>query len=350
MNAEQMSAEQLKRFDRQTRLPMIGLQGQQRLEASVVAILGCGALGSVAAELLARAGVGRLRLIDRDIVEWTNLQRQSLYIEDDARQGRAKADAASERLRQINSQSQYEPWVIDVTSANIEAALTGVDLVVDASDNFGVRMLLNDYSLDHRLPWVHGGCVGTSGQVAFFTGRGGPCFRCLVPEIPPASAVATCDTAGVLGPATHAIASLQSIEVIKWLTGNVATVRQDVWSLDFWANRTRTVKISGELTDSCPACNGGERKFLRGAEPAAAATICGRNAVQISPGSPQQLDLQRLAHHWKNAGIIESNRFFSRLRLTSELSLTVFRDGRTIVDGTTDLTLARSLQAKWIGG
>ncbi len=214
-----MNAEHLKRFDRQTRLPMIGLSGQRRLEVSTVGILGCGALGSVAAELLARAGVGRLRLIDRDVVEWTNLQRQSLYIEDDARQGRAKADAACERLQQINSQSHYDPMVIDITSANIHVALADVDLVIDASDNFGVRMLLNDYSLEHRLPWVHGGCVGTGGQLSFFTGQGYPCFRCLVPEVPPASAVATCDTAGVLGPATHAIASLQAAEALKWLTG-----------------------------------------------------------------------------------------------------------------------------------
>ncbi len=345
-----MNADQLKRFDRQTRLPMIGLPGQQRLEASAVAILGCGALGSVAAELLARAGVGRLVLIDRDIVEWTNLQRQSLYIEEDARHGRAKADAACERLRQINSQSQYDPLVVDVTSANIQVALADVDLVIDASDNFGVRMLLNDYSLEYELPWVHGGCVGTGGQLAFFTGLGSPCFRCLVPDIPPSSAVATCDTAGVLGPVTHAIASLQAVEAIKWLTGNETTVRQGVWSIDFWANRTRTVDIPAELTDSCPACKGRERKFLRGTEPTAAVAVCGRNAVQIAPGSSNEIDLQRLAQSWLGAGIVEKSRFFSRLRLPNELSITVFRDGRAIVEGTTDLAVARSLQAKWVGG
>ena len=261
-----------------------------------------------------------------------------------------KADAACERLRQINSQSQYDPLVIDVTSANIHLALADVQLVIDASDNFAVRMLLNDYSLEHRLPWVHGGCVGTGGQLAFFTGQGHPCFRCLVPEVPPASAVATCDTAGVLGPATHAIASLQTVEAIKWLTGNVATVRQGVWSIDFWANRTRTIDIPAELSRSCPTCNGGERKFLRGAEPITAATICGRNAVQISPGSSHDIDLQKLAGSWDSAGIVEKSRFFVRLRLPDELSLTVFRDGRTIVEGSTDLVRARSLHAKWVGG
>ncbi len=328
---------------------MIGLSGQQRLEASTVAILGCGALGSVAAELLARAGVGRLVLIDRDIVEWTNLQRQSLYIEEDARQGRAKADAACERLRQINSQSQYDPLVVDVTSANIQVALAEVDLVIDASDNFGVRMLLNDYSLEYELPWVHGGCVGTGGQLAFFNGQGRPAFAAWYRRSA-AQRRRECDTAGVLGPATHAIASLQAVEAIKWLTGNEATVRQGVWSIDFWANRTRTVEISAELMDSCPACKGRERKFLRGTEPAAAVAVCGRNAVQIAPGSSNEIDLQRLAQSWLGAGIVEKSRFFSRLRLPNELSITVFRDGRAIVEGNTDLAVARSLQAKWIGG
>ncbi len=167
---------QLNRYDRQIRLPAIGVTGQQRLGAATVAVLGCGALGSVSAELLARAGVGRLLLIDRDVVEWTNLQRQSLYIERDALTGRSKADAACERLHEINSLVQCDPLVIDVTSSNIHQALADAHLVIDATDNFAVRLLLNDYSLEHRVPWVHGGCVGTSGQVAFFTGKGHPVF------------------------------------------------------------------------------------------------------------------------------------------------------------------------------
>ena len=341
------------RYDRQIRLPMIGREGQERIRESRVAVLGCGALGTVAADILARAGVGTLRLIDRDVVEWTNLQRQSLFYEADAESGRAKAEVACQRLMLANSSVDYQPVVTDVTVDNITTILADIDLVIDATDNFGVRFLLNDYSLRHRLPWVHGGCVGTTGQVMFFTGQGKPCFRCLVPQVPPAAAIATCDTAGVLGSATHTVASLQATEAIKWLTGHHQAIRRGVWSLDFWHNRSREVMISEELSRSCPACGLGELTFLdaRGADAAPDAKIlCGRDSVQLPAPAVAPADLGRLADRWRDLGQVQTSRFFVRLTLPEALTLTVFRDGRTVVDGTDDISRAKSLHARYIGG
>jgi molybdopterin-synthase adenylyltransferase len=332
---------------------MIGQQGQQRILNSRVAVLGCGALGTVAADILARAGVGFLRLIDRDVVEWTNLQRQSLYHEADAQSGRAKAEVACERLMLANSSIRYEPVVADVTLDNITGLLDKIDLVVDASDNFAVRFLLNDYSLKHRLPWVHGGCVGTVGQVMFFSGEGTPCFRCLVPQPPPASAIATCDTAGVLGSATHVVASLQVTEAIKWLTGHRSAIRSGVWSLDFWNNRSREIEILPALSAACPACGRGELEFLEGTGSQGdgeAKVVCGRQSVQLPAVQGQAMELSQLAERWRDLGPVQSTRFFVRLTLPEQLTLTVFRDGRTLIDGTEDIIRAKSLHARYIGG
>lgn len=341
------------RYDRQTRLAMIGQQGQQRILKSRVAVLGCGALGTVAADILARAGVGLLRLIDRDVVEWTNLQRQSLYQEADARDGRAKAEVACERLLLANSSVRYEPVVADVTLDNIASLLAEIDLVIDASDNFAIRFLLNDYSLKHRVPWVHGGCVGTVGQVMFFSGEGKPCFRCLVPQAPPPSAIATCDTAGVLGSATHAVASLQVTEALKWLTGQRQAIRSGVWSIDFWTNRSREIEILPALSAACAACGRGELEYLQprhGDGHGEAQILCGRRSVQLPAAAGHRIELTHLAQQWQQLGHVQSTRFFVRLTLPEQLTVTVFRDGRTVVDGTDDIGRAKSLHARYIGG
>jgi len=347
-----MNHEMPSRYDRQIRLPMIGEAGQERLAQSHVAVLGCGALGTVAADILARAGVGHLRLIDRDVVEWTNLQRQSLYTERDAQTSRAKADAACEALALANSEIQCEPMVADLSADNIGSLLEGCDLVIDAADNFAVRFLLNDYSLEHRLPWVHGGCVGTGGQLAFFSGQGKPCFRCLVPEIPPASAVATCDTAGVLGSATHTIASLQATEALKWLTGNHAAIRKGVWSIDFWSNRSRVIALPAAISETCLACGLGKREFLSGSAAGSVAVVCGRSSVQISPPRSTSLDLNAMAERWSAMGEVSVNRFFVRVKLRppDAETVTLFRDGRGLIDGTVETGRARTLYAKLVGG
>ncbi len=341
------------RYARQIQFAPIGEVGHGQLTGSRVAVLGCGALGTVAAEVLARAGVGFLRLIDRDVVEWTNLQRQSLYVEQDAIEGRSKAHAASERLAQINSSIRIEPIVADITSNNIRGILDQVDLVIDAADNFLIRFLLNDWSLATGTPWVHGGCVGAAGQVRLFTGKGSPCFRCLVPEPPPASAVDTCDTAGVVGSATHVIASLQATEAIKWLSGNHTAVRETLLSIDLWHNRIRELKITPAISKHCPACAKKDYAFLEGSratQSESASVLCGRDAVQINSAVEGNIDLSRMAKRWTSIGRVQSTPFFVRLFPDQTHSLTLFRDGRVVVTGTAEIAEARSLCDRFIGG
>ncbi len=345
------------RYARQIQFNPVGIEGQRRIEQSRVTLLGCGALGSVAAEILARAGVGHLRLLDRDLVEWTNLQRQALFDEQDAEQGRAKVQAASERLTKINSTIEIEPVVVDITADNISGVLKGSDLVIDATDNFAIRFLLNDWSLKNKTPWVHGGCIGASGQVRLFDGQGAPCFRCLVPEPPPAASVATCDTAGVLGAATHVVASLQSLEALKWLSGNRDTVHEELWSIDLWRNRFRALGIDPGLSRSCRACGEHQYDFLDAdhARSRSAVEICGRDAVQITPATASKVALKQVAERWQGQGEVQANRFFARLMIASQgneppLRLTLFADGRAVIDGTDNASKARSLYDRFVGG
>ncbi|MEM9644043.1 MAG: ThiF family adenylyltransferase [Planctomycetota bacterium] len=339
------------RYARQRQFALIGDDGQRRLQNASVAIVGCGALGTVAAEILARAGIGKLRIIDRDVVEWTNLQRQSLFTEQDAVAAQAKADVACQRLQTINSEIDIEPQVIDVTCDNIEALLTDCDLAIDACDNFSLRLLLNDWSLANRTPFVHGGCVGGVGQLRLFDGLGRPCFRCLVPDVPPPGAVQTCDTAGVIGSATHTIASLQANEAIKWLSGNADAVRNTVLSIDFWNNRWREVEIGKSLSDVCPACSRQQYDFLKGDRGTSdqAVSLCGRDSIQIAGRPNTRLNLASIAGAWEKLGEVQQTKFFVRLHLDQSKSLTLFRDGRAVVAGTDEVSEARSLYDRYVG-
>ena len=318
-----------------------------------MAVLGCGALGTVAAEILARSGVGRLRIIDRDVVEWSNLQRQSLFDEEDAEQASAKAAAATRKLAQINSTIDLIPEVVDVTAGNISRVLEGCDLVIDASDNFVLRFLINDWSLKTKTPWVHGGCVGASGQLRLFTGDGQPCFRCYVHRAPSASSIETCDTAGVMASATHTIASRQAGEAIKWLSGNRDAVAKQLLSLDLWNNRIRHLDPNPLRSAECPACIHGELEFLEGDHRAIsglAESLCGRDAVQIAaPPDRSKVDLGQIAERWNGVGRVQRTRFFTRLFPDDRHSLTVFRDGRVVVSGTDQISEARSMYDRYVG-
>lgn len=340
------------RYIRQSQFAAIGASGQQRIEESDIAILGCGALGSVAAELLARAGVGRLRLIDRDLVEWSNLQRQSLYDESDAINASAKAESAANHLRRINSSIQINEHVVDITFANIDEHLRGCDLVMDASDNFGLRLLLNDWSLANEIPWVHGGCVGASGQVHLFRGRS-PCFRCLLPEVPGPGETETCDTAGVIGPATHLIASLQTVEALKWISGNQDAVNTKVQSIDLWTNQLRSIAMPACTRTDCVACGRGRYDFLNATDVSTeqTQTLCGRDAVQISGRADNDcaIDLNRMASAWQKVGKVQASKFFVRLVLSDDQSITLFRDGRAVISGVRDIPHARSLYDRYVG-
>lgn len=333
------------RYLRQVQFDPIGESGQRAIQAARVALLGCGALGTVAADQLARAGVGTLRLIDRDLVEWSNLQRQSLFTEADAEAGAAKVEAAASHLRTINSSIQIEEHVVDITAANIARHLENIDIVIDATDNFAARLLLNDWSLQTNTPWVHGGCIGATGQVRLFTGAA-PCLRCLLPRPPAPGETATCDTAGVIAPATHLIASLQTCEAIKWISGNRPRIREEILSIDLWHNQFRAIEFPPD--PACAACAHHRYDFLDAAAGTAAESLCGRDAVQIA-GSGHSVDLQRMSHAWQPIGTVKTSRFFVRLSLPDEQTVTLFRDGRAVISGVRDIPHARSLFDRYVG-
>lgn len=335
------------RYQRQELLPQIGKAGQAKLAASRVLLVGCGALGCTIAEHLARAGVRDLRIIDRDVVEWTNLQRQVLFDEADAREGTPKAVAAGERLFRVNSEVVVSTIVADFHSASIGHAV-GVDVILDATDNVDTRYLINDVAVKYGIPWVYGACVGTEGRVMPVVPGRTACLRCVFPEPPAGSELPTCDTAGVLGPVASVVGSLQAIEAIRLLVGGPEAVRGALWSGDLWAGRARA--IEAERNPDCPACGRREFPFLA-KPPAQSTTLCGRDSVQVRPAHPLRLDLAAAAGKLAGVGEVQQSPFLVRCRLPGEpaIQLTLFQDGRMIVTGTTDGDKARSLYARYVG-
>jgi adenylyltransferase/sulfurtransferase len=341
------------RYDRQARYAPLGSAGQERICAGRVAIIGVGALGSVICELLARAGVGYLRLIDRDVVELTNLQRQSLFTECDAEGAIAKVQAAAHHISEINREICVDPHAIDVTPKNILSLLQDVDLIVDGTDNFSTRFLINDAAWELGLPWIHGGCIGASGQAFAFIPGQTICLRCLMPTVPPAATVQTCDMAGVLGPATHLIASLQACSVLKILgqSPENSEVDTQVHAVDLWKGKFRSFDTSQLRAPNCPCCGLGQRDFLLGDLGAAEPQIlCGRNAVQIpAPASGQRLDLATVATRWQGLGEIRLSRFLVRLQFDSDKAISLFTDGRAVIEGTENPAEANAYFSKYAG-
>lgn len=337
------------RYSRQVLFQGIGKQGQERLQASRVAIVGMGALGTVLANHMVRAGVGTVRFIDRDFVEPSNLQRQMLYDEDDAGQALPKAVAAAAKLGRINSGVGLEPHVTDLTPFNAEQLLADADLVLDATDNFQTRYLINDVCVKHGIPWIYGGAVSAKGM--FTTIRPGetPCMRCLFPEAPQAGDAPTCDTAGVIGPIIHIIASYQATEALKILVGATDSFNPNLEHFDIWENQHQRIKVAHTRRKDCPACGKREFHFLSpDTQEGMAVSLCGRNTVQINPGGQMKLDLDRLARTLSALGTVEQNKFLLRFHIDPH-TLVVFPDGRVLVQGTDDIALARSLHAKYIG-
>lgn len=335
------------RYSRQTLFGAIGQHGQERLRQARVAIVGCGALGSSLAEQLARAGVGYLRLIDRDFVEASNLQRQTLYTEEDARQSLPKAVAAKGHLEHINREVTIEAVIRDVDHRNAEDLLTGVDLLLDGADNFALRLLVNDVAVKHRLPWIYGACVGAYGTMLVIRPGVTPCFRCLFdgPEDGPAE---TCDTVGVLGPAIQFVTAHQAMEALKLLTGNVDALHGKLLGADLWAGTHQAINVgSFDAFPDCPCCKGGSYDALRGGMGSRTARLCGRDAVQITPPEPRRLDLASLADRLRPLGAVQANPFLIRFT-HDDVTLSVFSDGRAIVHGTDDPSRARSLYDRFI--
>jgi len=336
------------RYLRQVRFAPLGEAGQRCLAEGRALVCGCGALGSMVANILVRAGVGRVRIVDRDFVELSNLQRQVLFDEADAAAGLPKAIAAAEKLRRINSQVAVEPVVADVDYTNIETFCDGVQAIVDGTDNFETRFLLNDAAVKLGLPWVYGGCVGADGQTMTILPGETPCLRCLVPECPPPGATPTCDTAGILGPVVGVIASLQAGEAIKILSGNRAAVSRSLTVIDLWHSRVRQVDVSRlREQGDCPTCKRRQFPWLAGKEGSHTAVLCGRNAVQLTyPGVALSLD--ELAARLAAVGQVTRNPYLLRLKVDA-YEITVFPDGRAIVGGTDDLSVARTAYAKYVG-
>jgi adenylyltransferase/sulfurtransferase len=331
------------RYSRQVRFAPIGEDGQRRLSASSAVLVGCGALGTVAAELLARTGVGKLTIIDRDYIELSNLQRQFLFDEQDAEDALPKAIAAARRLRKINSTIEVRGIVDDLRPRNATELLSGAGVILDATDNFETRFLINDYSVSAGIPWVYGAAVGSYGITMLVVPGTTACFRCLYPERP-SGAQPTCETAGVLGPVTAIIASLQSSAAIQILSGNIEATRRTITTLDVWNGPVRETAMPAQDPD-CPCC--GLRKFdwLEGQHDSPV-SLCGRNAVQIH--ATGAVDLVELAGRLKQEGAVRSNEFALRFQ-REPYEMTVFPDGRAIIKGTIDVGVARSLYARWIG-
>lgn len=333
------------RYSRQIRFPGLGEEGQEALVAARVAIIGCGALGGFQTDALARAGVGYLRVIDRDFVEWNNLQRQWLFEEADAHDGLPKAIVAARRLARINSLVEVDPLVADLTSDNAAELLGGVDLLLDGTDNFETRYLINDFAVRRQVPWIYGAAVGSYGiTMTVLPGRTA-CLRCVWPE-PPAGVQPTCETAGVLNTVPATIAAWQVSEAIKILSGHPEAVCPGIRSFDLWAGSMQRTESSRPEAD-CPAC--GRRQFphLEGRR-RAPISLCGRNAVQIHERA-RPLDLAALRDRLAPLGDVRANEFALRFFLPP-YEMTVFPDGRAIIKGTTDTGVARSLYARYVGG
>jgi molybdopterin-synthase adenylyltransferase len=340
------------RFVRQERFAPLGSDGGQKLRGSRALICGCGALGTMIAERLARAGVGTLRIVDRDWVEVSNLPRQTLFTEQDALLGRPKAIAAADALTAIDSRLRIEPYVADLTCDNIAELADDCDVLLDGTDNFETRFLLNDYCLSRNVPWVHGGCLGSGGQVMTIVPGTTACFRCLVRDLPARDAIETCDSAGVLGPAIGVIACWQAAEALKILSGNAELVSQHLMVIDTWNTSCRMISTASlkAASPNCPACQQRQFPFLDGALRTEAVVLCGKNAVQVrSASSALSGDLSALAARLAHSGKVTNNGFFLRLILPEHV-LTVFRDGRAVVEGTTDTLEAKNLLSKTLGG
>lgn len=345
------------RYHRQSLVSVIGQAGRQRLSEARVLLVGCGALGTVIAEQLVRGGIGRLRLADRDLVELTNLQRQVLFDEADAKESTPKAVAAERRLRAINSTVQVDPRVVDVNPTNIEM-LCGVtdkdhpvDIILDGTDNVAIRYLINDVSVKHGIPWVYGACIGTEGRVAAVTPNAGPCLRCLFEAPPPTGSLATCDTAGVLASVAATVASIQVISALKLLTGDADANRQPLWTLDLWAGRVKTVQTEDGRRADCPCCGNRQFEFLESKQIDLMARLCGRQSVQVLPAQTLKLDLMELGNRLELLGNVERKPYFLRCRLDDPpgIGLTVFPDGRVLVHGTEDTARAKSICARFLG-
>ncbi|MEX2123482.1 MAG: ThiF family adenylyltransferase [Woeseia sp.] len=350
-------------------LPGFGEEGQRKLLASTAFVLGCGALGTVIADMLARAGVGHLVIADRDFIEITNLQRQVLFDEQDVADGIPKAEAAKRKIARINSQVKVSAIVDDINHRNIEKYAAGVDIVVDGVDNFETRYLANDWAVKHGIPYIYGGAVGTVGASFAIlphtrdgdapwekssVSKATPCLRCIFEEAPPPGLNPTCETAGVIGPAVSIIANFEVAETLKILTGNFDRVRPTMLNIDLWDNTFSQFRVSRAYeAGDCVCCKHRRFEYLDGKVGSSATTLCGRDAVQLTHRqSGASLNFDDIAARLRPHGKVTANKFMIRADISDNgkpYELTLFSDGRAIVKGTGKENVARSVYAKYVG-
>lgn len=358
----------LERYQRQMLLPGFGEEGQRRLRESTALVLGCGALGTVVADMLARAGVGHLVIVDRDFIELTNLQRQVLFDEQDVANADPKAIAAARKLAAVNSSVRITPIVDDINYTNIARFARGADIFVDGLDNFETRYLANDFAVKHALPYVYGAAVGATGMAFAILPHGDgsapwesggdnlatPCLRCLFEEAPPPGASPTCDTVGVMNTTVGVIANFEVAEALKILTGNFERVNRTLLNLDLWANEILQLNVENAYAKGdCPCCKHARFDYLDGHVGSEATSLCGRDAVQLRHrDAADAIDLQALATRLREHGNVRVNEHLLRADITESnkrYEISLFADGRAIIKGTTEADVARSLYARYVG-
>ena len=335
------------RYSRQILFGGIGQEGQQKLSQARVLIIGCGALGTAQAESLARAGVGHLKIADRDFVETSNLQRQTMFTEQDALERLPKAIAAKEHLSRINSDVACEVEVVDVNHSNIERLVSDRDLVLDGTDNFSTRFLINDACVKHNVNWIYGAAVGSYGLTMTIRPHQTACLRCVFEELPPAAGAPTCDTAGVIMPIVNIVAAVQVSEALKLLTGTIDSLHGSLMQFDIWRNEWRKINTAGPV-DDCETCVLHRYQALSPTGNESVAVLCGRDAIQISPARPTLIDFRRLAESLRSSGDVSFNSYLLRFR-TQNFEMTVFQDARSIIRGADDIAAARSIYARFVG-
>ena len=335
------------RYSRQILFSPIGASGQQRVMKGRVVLIGCGGLGTVLADILVRAGVGFLRIVDRDFVEESNLQRQLLFDLQDVKNNMPKAVAARRRLRAINPEVEIEAVVKDVDSSSIISLVKGVDIILDGTDNFEIRFLINDVAVSQNKPWIYGGAVGSSGMTATIIPGETPCLRCIFEEAPPPGTTPTCDNAGVLASIIHIIASIQASEALKLLSGAKGDITSGLLFIDVWECEYRKIEMHN-ARDDCDTCGKRNFEYLNAQRGSFVTSICGRNAVQVSWKEDLKINLSEVAQTLKSSGNVTVNKFMMKFS-NEEATITLFPDGRAIVEGTSDTQRARELYAKFIG-
>ncbi|MEI7685130.1 MAG: ThiF family adenylyltransferase [Planctomycetota bacterium] len=340
----------LERYSRQMRFAGIREAGQKKLLESRVTLCGCGALGTVLANHLVRSGVGNVRIVDRDFIETHNLQRQVLFDESDVAANIPKAEAAARKLRQVNSTVNIEAVVTDINRTNILELCQDADLILDGTDNFEIRYLINDVAVKLGKPWVYGGAIGAEGMTMTILPGTTPCLRCVFEAAPNPGEAGTCETAGVLSPTIGIVASFQAAEALKILTGQLDLTNRELLCIDIWDNTTRRTKIARLLGKvDCPCCQRKNFEWLDGAMGSQTTSLCGRNAVQVATRSSAKLNFDDMSKQLTlMGGKVNFNRFMLKFDV-EEYEFTVFPDGRAIIKGTNDIEKARVLYAKYIG-